>query len=857
MDIKNNNNLNFGELKTFAQMNNYNKQNIAQQTPSADNSKQTQYTQTAAQNNAMLAPSLTPQPSSDTIIIAGKEIKKKTAIAALIGSITTLTAGIVFANSMIKKGNIMLENNKEAGLFKKFREGLRTFTKKGNEDYEKAVNKNNPSNTPKQKQLNQEPSINESQKQESIVVESQKEESDTNKLLNQEQLNQEQAKEKQLEGEPENIEKNLDNSSDDSIIKITEDEASMDDTALLKQEEQEQIVASSDDTKVVVQDSKEPPFDNGALTLEEIEEVLENKEKFLGNAVVDTKNSTGARPATNSPKNEDIQNLVQDKKPLAEVQHSDEILIADKNNDAVVVQPADSSKTNSEKGQSQDVLTADANNSAQKEQVETEFKPEAKEADGKEQVSEQKLLEEESEIIVQEDDLFPPSEVDSAFGFPEDTLKQGAEASEKAAAATLSADSSKKIPDATVQQGETQPEIHSEPKLHRVAWNVGYKNQLAANTPIEQSEIIPLQELIKKDFIYSEYDISGKETLSMIDRAALQSKNPAAHKKYWQNLDDKLAQQRVQRQTTDDFAQSVNKAKQLKQQELNEQSAAAQRLEEEMAAALDASGADIGDYASISAIQRAKFSDEQAQKYEENLNARKNANAAKTIAAAAKAQAQTQNPMQASMDDMLKAADSAQALSIENISPGEETKLTGTQTLKLGKTWFDEYQKNIAEIAKKNASARNADYRKATAQETSLKSALKTKPVSANPHVQLDYLNEDLAHAMEDTIKAMSAGQTLKKECSIEDLNEIYSDIQEAVNKMYAAKQTLADFNLKNANSDILLNTVSDYNTSLLDTYQILYNFAEKLPSNVDEKAKAALMNQLKTSMELVKTPLA
>ena len=80
MDINSTNNLHFGELKTFAQMNVYNAQNITGQNPSINASRQLVNIQNTEQENnkaASPAPSLTPQPSSDTIIIAGKEIKKK------------------------------------------------------------------------------------------------------------------------------------------------------------------------------------------------------------------------------------------------------------------------------------------------------------------------------------------------------------------------------------------------------------------------------------------------------------------------------------------------------------------------------------------------------------------------------------------------------------------------------------------------------------------------------------------------------------------------------------------------------------------------------------------------------------
>ena len=91
------------------------------------------------------ADSTTSQSPSDTLTIKGKQIKKKTAIAVLIGSLTTLTASIIFASSMVKKGNIML-NDKKGGLFKKFKESLKTFTNEGKEQYDSALKKVNDNN---------------------------------------------------------------------------------------------------------------------------------------------------------------------------------------------------------------------------------------------------------------------------------------------------------------------------------------------------------------------------------------------------------------------------------------------------------------------------------------------------------------------------------------------------------------------------------------------------------------------------------------------------------------------------------------------------------------------------------------
>ncbi len=121
MEMNKMNNLSFGELKTFAQING----TVPAETNNAaiQNSNNNNISNTQSGSQSADSPSMQPQLDKDTVVFFGKEVKKKNIAigTALIASISALITGIV----ALSKGKVVA--GEDAKLTTKLKEGLKAI----------------------------------------------------------------------------------------------------------------------------------------------------------------------------------------------------------------------------------------------------------------------------------------------------------------------------------------------------------------------------------------------------------------------------------------------------------------------------------------------------------------------------------------------------------------------------------------------------------------------------------------------------------------------------------------------------------------------------------------------------------
>ena len=144
MNVSNNlNNLNklsFGELKTFAQLNSAGNGNVNNANSKYNNAvNNTNATNTASSNT----PKLQEQVKEDTVVLFGKEVKKKNLAigASIIGGISIVATLI----SVLGRGKAIA--GEDAKLVEKLKEGFKAkFTLSGRKNYNEIINNNNKNN---------------------------------------------------------------------------------------------------------------------------------------------------------------------------------------------------------------------------------------------------------------------------------------------------------------------------------------------------------------------------------------------------------------------------------------------------------------------------------------------------------------------------------------------------------------------------------------------------------------------------------------------------------------------------------------------------------------------------------------
>ena len=382
----------------------------------------------------------------------------------------------------------------------------------------------------------------------------------------------------------------------------------------------------------------------------------------------------------------------------------------------------------------------------------------------------------------------------------------------------------------------TTPPAIQEQEAQRapVKWTDDHSKIIEAKIPKEQFSEYSIQELTSG--ITKFFDISGEKPLSAMDDAELRKKIPYAYDIYRQNLEkNSIAQERAQRQV--DWG--VIKAETTAKHWLDQQSAAAQKLTEEQTAYNTVAEVDLSGETVLSALQQSKLSKEEFQIYGKNLELLKNVKNRASTASNTAALNKAPNSSQKSMDNLLQRVSNGQIEPITDIDISRKTQPTGAQIALLCKESpekFIEYQENLKKIAQEKVILGSSA------------KASKRLPFDVDDYVKLGSLNDDLALAMTNMVETMgNASKALihrSQNFDLQDIDKLYDDIAKFSNEMLKAKQKLMDFNIKNSETDRLLDACNRVEANLLALYNELDNHTDKLKINADEKAKTLLLKK-------------